>query len=208
MAKYTLPDLPYDYAALEPHISGKIMQLHHDKHHQTYVTGANTALEQLAEARETGNLANVNKLTKDLSFNLGGHVNHSIFWTNMSPDGGDQPTGELAAALDDAFGSFEKFQAHFTAAALGVQGAGWAGLFWDSIGENLVIQQIQDQQGQIAAATVPLLLLDVWEHAYYLDYLNVRADYVKAFWNIANWANVQDRFATAREKTAGLLVLS
>jgi len=208
MATYTLPDLPYDYAALEPHISGKIMQLHHDKHHQTYVTGANTALEQLAEARETGNLANVNKLTKDLSFNLGGHVNHSIFWTNMSPDGGDQPTGELAAALDDAFGSFEKFQAHFTAAALGVQGAGWAGLFWDSIGENLVIQQIQDQQGQIAAATVPLLLLDVWEHAYYLDYLNVRADYVKAFWNIANWANVQDRFATAREKTAGLLVLS
>ncbi|MCK6065125.1 MULTISPECIES: superoxide dismutase [Microbacterium] len=208
MAKYTLPDLPYDYAALEPHISGKIMQLHHDKHHQTYVTGANTALEQLAEARETGNLANVNKLTKDLSFNLGGHVNHSIFWTNMSPDGGDQPTGELAAALDDAFGSFEKFQAHFTAAALGVQGAGWAGLFWDSIGENLVIQQIQDQQGQIAAATVPLLLLDVWEHAYYLDYLNVRVDYVKAFWNIANWANVQDRFATARVKTAGLLVLS
>ncbi|QEW02942.1 superoxide dismutase [Microbacterium lushaniae] len=208
MAKYTLPDLPYDYAALEPHISGKIMQLHHDKHHQTYVTGANTALEQLAEAREAGNLANVNKLTKDLSFNLGGHVNHSIFWTNMSPDGGDKPTGELAAAIDDAFGSFEKFQAHFTAAALGVQGAGWAGLFWDSIGENLVIQQIQDQQGQIAAATVPLLLLDVWEHAYYLDYLNVRADYVKAFWNIANWANAQDRFTTAREKTAGLLVLS
>ncbi|KAA9150433.1 superoxide dismutase [Microbacterium lushaniae] len=208
MAKYTLPDLPYDYAALEPHISGKIMQLHHDKHHQTYVTGANTALEQLAEARESGNLANVNKLTKDLSFNLGGHVNHSIFWTNMSPDGGDKPTGELAAAIDDAFGSFEKFQAHFTAAALGVQGAGWAGLFWDSIGQNLVIQQIQDQQGQIAAATVPLLLLDVWEHAYYLDYLNVRADYVKAFWNIANWANAQDRFTTAREKTAGLLVLS
>jgi Fe-Mn family superoxide dismutase len=208
MAKYSLPDLPYDYAALEPHISATIMQLHHDKHHQTYVTGANTALEQLAEARETGNLANVNKLTKDLSFNLGGHVNHSIFWTNLSPDGGDKPTGDLAAAIDDAFGSFDKFQAHFTAAALGVQGSGWAGLFWDSIGENLVIQQIFDQQGQIAAATVPLLLLDVWEHAYYLDYQNVRADYVKAFWNVANWANAQERFATARQKTSGLLVLS
>jgi Fe-Mn family superoxide dismutase len=208
MAKYSLPDLPYDYAALEPHISATIMQLHHDKHHQTYVNGANTALEQLAEARETGNLANVNKLTKDLSFNLGGHVNHSIFWTNLSPDGGDKPVGELAAAIDDAFGSFDKFRDHFTAAALGVQGSGWAGLFWDSIGENLVIQQIQDQQGQIAAATVPLLLLDVWEHAYYLDYQNVRADYVKAFWNIANWANAQERFAAARQKTAGLLVLS
>jgi len=205
MATYTLPELPYDYAALEPSISGKIMQLHHDKHHQAYVTGANTALEQLAEARETGNFANVNKLEKDLAFNLGGHVNHSIFWTNLSPDGGDKPVGELASAIDDHFGSFDKFQAHFSAAALGVQGSGWAGLFWDSVGQNLIIQQFFDQQNNLAAGTVPLLLLDVWEHAYYLDYSNVRADYVKAFWNIANWANVSDRFSTAREKTAGLL---
>ncbi|MFG6401275.1 MULTISPECIES: superoxide dismutase [unclassified Microbacterium] len=208
MANYTLPELPYDYAALEPHISAAIMQLHHDKHHQAYVTGANTALEQLAEARETGNLANINKLSKDLAFNLGGHTNHSIFWTNLSPNGGDKPTGELAAAIDDFFGSFDKFQAHFTAAALGVQGSGWAGLFWDSIGQNLIIDQFFDQQGQIVAGTVPLLLLDVWEHAYYLDYKNVRADYVKAFWNIVNWDDVQQRFAGAREKTNGLLVLS
>ncbi|MCR2762159.1 superoxide dismutase [Microbacterium sp. zg.B48] len=208
MANYTLPDLPYDYAALEPHISATIMQLHHDKHHQAYVTGANTALEQLAEARQSGNLANVNKLQKDLAFNLGGHTNHSIFWTNLSPDGGDKPTGELEAAIGDFFGSFDAFQAQFTAAALGVQGSGWAGLFWDSIGQNLIIQQFFDQQGQIVAGTVPLLLLDVWEHAYYLDYKNVRADYVKAFWNIANWADVQSRFAAAREKTSGLLVLS
>ncbi len=205
MAKYTLPDLPYDFAALEPHISGKIMELHHDKHHQAYVTGANTALEQLAEARESGNLANVNKLEKDLAFNLGGHVNHSIFWTNLSPNGGGQATGSLATAIDEQFGSFDKFRAHFTAAALGVQGSGWAGLFWDSIGQNLIIQQFFDQQSQFAAGTVPLLLLDVWEHAYYLDYQNVRADYVKAFWNIANWADVQTRFDTAREKTVGLL---
>ncbi|KAA9135062.1 superoxide dismutase [Microbacterium caowuchunii] len=208
MAKYTLPELPYDYAALEPSISATIMELHHSKHHQTYVNGANAALEQLAEARDSGNFANLNRLEKDLSFNLGGHTNHSIFWTNLSPNGGDKPTGDLEAAITDQFGSFDKFQAQFTAAALGVQGSGWAGLFWDSIGQNLIIQQMFDQQSQIAAATVPLLLLDVWEHAYYLDYKNVRADYVKAFWNIANWENVQSRFATAREKTAGLLVVS
>lgn len=208
MATYTLPELPYDYAALEPHISATIMELHHDKHHAAYVAGANTALEQLAEARENDDFANVNKLEKDLAFNLGGHTNHSIFWTNLSPNGGDKPTGDLAAAIDDDFGSFDKFKAHFTAAALGVQGSGWAGLFWDSIGQRLIIQQFFDQQAQFAAGTVPLLLLDVWEHAYYLDYKNVRADYVKAFWNIVNWADVQQRFTTAREKTDGLLLLS
>src|SRR6187402_3278950 len=205
MADYTLPDLPYDYSALEPSISGAIMELHHSKHHQAYVTGANTALEQLAEARDSGNLANVNKLEKDLAFNLGGHVNHSIFWTNLSPDGGDKPTGDLASAIDDQFGSFDKFVAHFTAVALGVQGSGWAILGYDSIGKNLAVFQLFDQQGNIPLGLVPLLTLDVWEHAYYLDYKNVRADYVKAFWNIANWENVADRLATAREKTAGLL---
>ncbi len=208
MATYTLPELPYDYSALQPAISGAIMELHHDKHHQAYVTGANTALEQLAEARAAGNFANINKLEKDLAFNLGGHTNHSIFWTNMSPNGGDKPTGELEAAITDHFGSFDAFRAHFTAAALGVQGSGWAGLFWDSIGENLLIQQFFDQQSQFAAGSVPLLLLDVWEHAYYLDYKNVRADYVKAFWNIANWDNVQSRFETARTQSKGLLVQS
>ncbi len=208
MAEYTLPELTYDYAALEPSISAQIMELHHSKHHQAYVTGANAALAALAEARDKGDLANVNKLEKDLAFNLGGHVNHSIFWTNMSPDGGDKPTGDLASAIDDNFGSFDKFTAHFTAAAMGVQGSGWAALTWDSIGQNLLINQFFDQQSNFAAGTVPLLLLDVWEHAYYLDYKNVRADYVKAFWNIANWSNVQDRFAVARDKTDGLLVLS
>ncbi|MCD2497285.1 MULTISPECIES: superoxide dismutase [Microbacterium] len=208
MATYTLPELTYDYSALEPSISGAIMELHHSKHHQAYVTGANTALEQLAAAREKGDFANINKLEKDLAFNLGGHTNHSIFWTNLSPNGGDKPVGDLEAAITDHFGSFDAFQAHFTAAALGVQGSGWAGLFWDSIGQNLIIQQFFDQQSQFAAGSVPLLLLDVWEHAYYLDYKNVRADYVKAFWNIANWENVQQRFEVARTQTNGLLVLS
>ncbi len=208
MAEYILPTLDYDYSALEPSISGTIMELHHSKHHQAYVTGANTALAQLAEARDSGNLGNVNKLQKDLAFNLGGHVNHSIFWTNLSPNGGDKPVGELSAAIDDGFGSFEKFQAHFTAAALGVQGSGWAVLAWDSIGQQLIVQQFFDQQSNFAAGIVPVLMLDVWEHAYYLDYRNVRADYVKAFWNIANWANVQERFTLAREKTNGLLLIS
>ncbi|MBP1325247.1 Fe-Mn family superoxide dismutase [Leucobacter exalbidus] len=205
MAAYSLPDLPYDYSALEPHISGKIMQLHHDKHHQAYVTGANTALDQLAEARESGNLANVNKLEKDLAFNVGGHVNHTIFWNNLSPEGGDRPEGELAAALDDSFGSFEKFQAHFTATALGVQGSGWSVLAWDTLGQRPNIVQMFDQHANLPAGTVPLLMLDVWEHAYYLDYLNVRADYVKAFWNIANWQDVAKRFEAARTQTPGLI---
>jgi Fe-Mn family superoxide dismutase len=208
MAEYTLPELAYDYSALAPSISGTIMELHHSKHHQAYVTGANTAIAQLAEARDSGSLGFVNKLEKDLAFNLGGHVNHSIFWTNMSPNGGDKPVGELASAIDDFFGSFDKFQAHFAATAMGVQGSGWSVLAWDSIGQRLIIQQFFDQQANFAAGTVPILMLDVWEHAYYLDYQNVRADYVTAFWNIVDWENVQARFIAAREKTNGLLLLS
>ncbi len=208
MSEYTLPDLPYDYSALQPSISATIMELHHSKHHAAYVTGANAALAAMAEARETGALANINKLEKDLAFNLGGHVNHSIFWTNMSPDGGDKPAGELASAIDDQFGSFDAFRAHFTAVALGVQGSGWSVLAWDSIGQRLIVLQFFDQQANMPAGVVPLLMLDVWEHAYYLDYKNVRADYVNAFWNIVNWENVTLRFTTARDRTTGLLLLS
>ena len=206
MTDYTLPDLPYDYAALEPHISGRIMQLHHDKHHAAYVTGANAALAKLAEARESGNLDAVNLHEKNLAFNLGGHVNHSVFWANLSPAGGDKPIGEIAAAIDEFFGSFEAFQKHFTAAAAGVQGSGWSILAWDSIGARLVVVQLYDQQSNIAMGLVPVVMLDVWEHAYYLDYLNVRADYIKAWWNIVNWADAAARFTRARTQTAGLIV--
>lgn len=197
MSVYTLPDLPYDYSALAPHISARIMELHHSKHHQAYVTGANAALEQLAEARESGNLANINKLEKDLAFNLGGHVNHSVFWQNMSPNGGGEPEGELAEALGAHFGSIEKFRSHFTATAMGVQGSGWSVLAWDQLGAQPVIFQLFDQQGNVPLGVTPLLQLDVWEHAYYLDYANVRADYVKAFWNVVNWEDVARRFAAA-----------
>jgi superoxide dismutase, Fe-Mn family len=195
---YTLPDLPYDYGALEPHVSGEIMELHHSKHHATYVQGANTALEQLAEARDSEALATVNMLEKNLAFNLGGHVNHSLFWPNMSPDGGDKPDGELAAAIDEHFGSFDGFRRHFTANALGMQGSGWSMLVWESQGQRLVLEQVYDHQGNLTVGTVPLLLLDMWEHAFYLQYRNVKADSVDAWWNVVNWADVAGRFEQAR----------
>lgn len=197
MTVYTLPELPYDYAALEPHISGTIMELHHDKHHANYVGGANTALEKLEAARESGDFAAINLYEKNLAFNLGGHTNHTIFWQNMTPDGQGRPEGELAAAIDEYFGSFEKFQGQFAAAALGLQGSGWGILAWDALAGRLVTFQLTDQQGNIPVATVPLLMLDMWEHAFYLDYLNVKADYVKAWWNVVNWENVAQRFAAA-----------
>lgn len=208
MASYTLPELPYDYAALEPHISARIMELHHTKHHKAYVDGANAALAGMVEARESGNFAAINKLEKDLAFHLGGHVNHSIFWTNMAPGAGGRPDGELAAAIDEFFGSFDGFQAHFQAASLGIQGSGWGVLSWDPVGAKLIIQQLFDQQGNTAQGTIPVLQLDMWEHAFYLDYQNVKADYVSAFWNIVNWSNVSQRFEAARAHAASSLLIS
>jgi len=207
MTKYTLPDLAYDFAALEPHISGRIMQLHHGKHHAAYVAGANATLDLMAEARDKNDLTWINKLQKDLAFNLGGHVNHSIFWKNLSASGGDKPTGELAAAIEEYFGSFDGFRAHFTANAMGIQGSGWSILAWDVLGQRLIIEQLFDQQGNLVAASVPLLMLDMWEHAFYLDYQNVKADYVAAFWNIVSWQDVQARFEAARGQTKGLLLV-
>jgi Fe-Mn family superoxide dismutase len=208
MAVYTLPELTYDYAALEPHISARIMELHHSKHHAAYVAGANAALEQMEEARASNSFGAINKLEKDLAFHLGGHINHSIFWTNLAPAGADRPSGELAAAIDEFFGSFDAFKAHFNAASLGIQGSGWGILSWDPVGARLIIQQLFDQQANTAQGTIPLLQLDMWEHAFYLDYQNVKADYVTAFWNIVNWDNVAQRFLAARSHSAGILLLS
>lgn len=206
MSKYVLPDLSYDYGALEPNISGKIMELHHDKHHLAYVNGANSALDALAEARDKNDLTMVNKFQKDLAFNLAGHVNHTVFWKNMSPEGGDKPTGELAAAIDEYFGSFDAFKAHFSASALGIQGSGWSILVWDILGQKLIIEQLYDHQGNLSVGSLPLLMLDMWEHAFYLDYQNVKPEYVKAFWNIVNWADVQARFLEASKNTSTLLL--
>jgi Fe-Mn family superoxide dismutase len=208
VANYTLPELDYDYAALEPYISATIMELHHSKHHKAYVDGANTALEKLAEARDKSDFANINKLQKDLAFHLGGHTNHSIFWKNLTPGSEERPTGELAAAIDEYFGSFDAFKAQFNAVAMGLQGSGWAFLAWDALGKNLIIEQLYDQQGNIAAGTIPLLMLDMWEHAFYLDYKNVKGDYVTAFWNIINWADVSARFEAARKGASSVLLFS
>lgn len=194
MAVYTLPDLPYDYAALEPAISAKIMTLHHDKHHKAYVDGANTTLDKLAAARDANDFGSIVGLQKTLAFHLAGHINHSLFWQNLGPAGQGGPQGELAAAITEYFGSFEAFQAQFSAAANGVQGSGWVGLFHDQLSGGLLIQQIEDHQTNIGPGNTPLYMMDMWEHAFYLDYLNVKADYVKAVWTVTNWQGVGARF--------------
>lgn len=205
MSEYVLPDLPYDYAALEPHISAEIMQLHHGKHHATYVKGANDAVEKLQAASEAGETATINLIAKNLAFNLGGHVNHSIFWQNMSADGGDKPVGETAALLDEHFGGFDAFQTIWAANAAGIQGSGWSMLAWDTLGKRPILAQLYDQQSQLPATQVPILVLDMWEHAFYLQYKNVKPDYVKAWWNVVNWADVEQRLANA--KTVNLVNL-
>ncbi len=206
MPTYSLPDLVYDYGALEPHVSGEIMELHHAKHHQTYVKGANTAIDQLADARESQSFGSLTTLEKNLAFHLGGHVNHSVFWPNMSPEGGDKPDGELATAIDEFFGSFDAFRAHFEANALAVQGSGWSILTWDMVAQRMYIVQLYDHQGNVPVCMVPLLMLDMWEHAYYLQYQNNKADFVKQWWNVVNWPDVARRYDQARKQTVGLVV--
>ena len=198
MATYSLPDLPYDYSALAPAISGDILELHHDKHHAAYVKGANDTLDQLAEARDKGAYGGIVGLEKTFAFNLSGHVLHSIFWENLSPEGGDRPDGELAAAIDDNFGSFDAFKAQLTSATTLVQGSGWGVLAWDPLGEKLIITQVYDHHGNVGMNTTPLLVFDAWEHAYYLQYKNVRPDYVTKLWDIVNWADVTALFDGAR----------
>jgi Fe-Mn family superoxide dismutase len=199
MTPYTLPDLPYSPGALEPHYSGEIVALHHDKHHAAYVKGANDTLEQLAAAREAGDFSQINMLSRSYAFHLSGHVLHSIFWTNMSPDGGGRPDGDLSAAIDEHFGGFDRMQAQLTAATVNVQGIGWGALAWEPVSGRLVVEQVHDHQGNVGAGSIPLLVIDSWEHAYYLQYKNVKADYVKAFWNIVNWPDVARRFSEAQQ---------
>lgn len=203
MTDYTLPDLDWDYGALEPHIAGQINELHHGKHHAGYVAGANSAVAKLAEARANDDHSAILLTEKNLAFHLAGHVNHTLWWKNLSPDGGDKPVGELAAAIDEAFGSFDAFRAQFHAAATTVQGSGWAVLCWDELGANLLVFQVYDHQSNFPLGITPLLLLDMWEHAFYLQYRNVKVDFAKAFWNVVNWADVQARFTAA---TSGQLL--
>jgi Fe-Mn family superoxide dismutase len=198
MTTYTLPDLPYDYGALEPHYSAKMLELHHDKHHAAYVKGLNDTMEQLADARAKGDFTSIVGLEKSHAFNLSGHVLHSLFWTNLSPDGGGKPQGELAAAIDENFGSFDAFKAQLTSATTTVQGSGWGVLAWEPLGKRLYVEQVYDHQGNVGQSGVNLLVFDAWEHAFYLQYLNVKADYVKALWEIVNWDDVASRFAAGK----------
>jgi len=198
MKKYVLPELAYDYSALEPHYSAAMLELHHGKHHAAYVSGANATLEKLAEAREKGNFDALNQLQKSLAFHVSGHVLHSLFWRNLSPHGGGRPDGELLAAIQEGFGEFEAMQEQMTEAAAAVQGSGWGALAWEPVGGRLVVEQVHDHQGNIGNGTVPLLVLDMWEHAYYLQYRNVKGDWLKAFWKLVDWSDVTRRFRSVR----------
>ena len=195
---YTLPDLPYDFGALEPHINGRIMELHHDKHHATYVKGANTALEKLADLRGKGDFATISMLEKNLAFNVSGHVLHSIFWSNLAPSAGGQPDGALATAIDSTFGGFDAFRSQMTQAAGTIQGSGWALASWEPVAERLIVQQVYDHQGNHGQGTIPLLAIDAWEHAYYLQYENRKTEFFDAIWNVVNWTDVARRFEAAR----------
>ena len=202
MAKtYSLPPLPYKNNALEPHISEQIMTLHHDKHHQAYVNGANAALDKLEKARAGAMQVDVRGVLRDLSFNIDGHKLHTIFWPNMAPagKGGGKPGGKLADKMDQDFGGFDKFKAQFSDACKTVEGSGWALLLYDREIDSLVLTQIE-KQNFMHLAELPILLgADQWEHAYYLQYLNDRAKYVEAWWNVVNWDDVAKRFDGARK---------
>jgi len=195
---YSLPDLPYDYGALEPVYSGRVLELHHGKHHAGYVAGLNRTQERLAEARERGDFEAIVGLEKALAFNLSGHILHSLFWKNLSPDGGGKPDGELASAVERSFGSFERFREQLTQATVTVQGSGWGALAWEPVGQQLVVEQIYDHHGNVGSGSVPLLAIDAWEHAYYLQHENRRADYVAALWDLVDWNDVEARFTRAR----------
>jgi superoxide dismutase, Fe-Mn family len=196
---YLLPQLPYDYAALEPHVSGKVMELHHGKHHAAYVKGANTALDRLDEARATEDFTRIAALERALAFNLSGHILHSIFWRNLAPKAGGEPSGELAGALQQDFGGFDRFRRHFIEVAGSIMGSGWAALVWEPLGGRLLITQIYDHQSNLSQSGVPIMVLDAWEHAYYLQYQNQKAEFFAKVWNLWNWADIAARFQGARK---------
>jgi len=198
--KYSLPQLPYGYGELEPAISGKIMETHHSKHHQTYVNNLNNALNAYAEAEAKGDLAKQISLQPALRFNGGGHLNHSIFWTNLAPPkngGGVPPSGELMSAIEKEFGSFDKLKQQMSAQSVAIQGSGWGWLGYNKNNGRLEIITRANQDPLVEL--VPLLGIDVWEHAYYYLYGPNRAEYVNQIWTVVNWANIAQRFSNARK---------
>jgi Fe-Mn family superoxide dismutase len=199
---YTLPDLPYDYSALEPHIDAQTMEIHHTKHHQKYIDTANEALSgtEWADKPAEEVLRSLGSLPNDIKTkvrnNAGGHANHSLFWTVMGPDGGGEPSGAVADAISEAFGSFKQFQEKFTETGVGQFGSGWAWLVLD--GGSLDVIGLPNQDSPVIEGKIPILGVDVWEHAYYLKYQNKRPDYIEAWWNTVNWDEVNRRFEAAK----------
>ncbi|MBO0411969.1 superoxide dismutase [Enterococcus hulanensis] len=200
---YTLPDLPYGYDALEPYIDVETMHLHHDKHHNTYVTNLNAAIEkypELAEQSVEELVTNLNEVPEDIRTavrnNGGGHANHSFFWKIMAPNAGGAPTGAIKDAIDEAFGSFEKMKEEFKTAATGRFGSGWAWLVLNN--GKLEITSTANQDNPLTDGKTPIIGLDVWEHAYYLKYKNVRPDYIAAFWDVVNWDQANENLAAAK----------
>lgn len=199
--EYTLPPLPYEFDALEPHIDAETMRIHHDRHHAGYVRGANAALARLAEIRDgAGDASLIQHWERQLAFHASGHINHTIFWATMAPagsGGGGRPGGALGRAIDRDFGSYEKFETHFKAAAASVEGNGWGWLVFEPVSRRLRVTQTMNQQNDGIQGAVPLLGVDVWEHAYYLRYQNRRGDYISAFMNVVNWPAVAAMFEAA-----------
>ncbi len=192
---YTLPELPYGYGDLAPHISEEQLKIHYTKHHQAYVNGANAIFQKMETARKDGTDFDVKATLKELSFQVGGHLLHSLFWTNLAPAGkGGELGGELGKAINEEFGSFERFKKEFTAAAVSAEGSGWAALARDTKTGRLLITQIEKHNVNIYPTLDLILVIDVWEHAYYLDYKNERAKFIEAFWNIVNWDEAEKRF--------------
>jgi Fe-Mn family superoxide dismutase len=197
---FTLPPLPYDYSALEPHIDTQTMQIHHDKHHAAYISNANTALESYADLQQYSAedlLKNINEVPEAIRTavrnNVGGHVNHTLFWEIMGPNGGGEPTGALSEAINKVFGSFADFKAKVNDAGVKRFGSGWSWLVLDK-GGNLQVLSTANQDSPLMDGQTPILGVDVWEHAYYLKYQNLRAKYLEAWWNTVNWAEVAKRF--------------
>jgi Fe-Mn family superoxide dismutase len=198
MAKYVLPPLPYEFSALEPHISARIMELHHDKHHGAYVTNANGLLDRLEEARAKEDFASIPALERGLAFNVSGHVLHTIFWQNLAPKAAPEPTGALAEQIKRDFGSFGTFKKQMNAAASTVMGSGWGALVWEPLLGRLMTVQVYDHQSNITQAGVPIMVLDAWEHAWYLQYENRKTDFFDATWNLWNWPDIAARFEQAK----------
>ncbi len=191
--EYVLPPLPYDYAALEPHIDEATMRLHHDKHHLAYVNGLNAALSKLAASRESGDFAAVKHLSRETAFHGSGHLLHTVFWNNVTPGGGGEPSGKLAEAISESFGGFGAFMGQFKAASAAVEGSGWGLLVHEPMADRLLVMTAEKHQNLTAWGVKPLLVLDVWEHAYYLKYQNNRGAYIDAFTNVINWSDVAAR---------------